>query len=368
MRMPASGSFWIADLSELRNCASGSSSQHYRSNSSNSSTERRTTRMASSVSAPLSMGYLAVVLLLPFLLPAVAVVGDGGQQQHQADVSHSEAGCLGCMGASMNQQLQHKIRSTYQDHDYVGSGVLEPGAAAALTHHPLSNDVSDRAAEDSRLLITQQHAVASGRQLSQTSSRRCPATKWCRSNLTSCTRLFRERCLATCTLCAAPPSNGQPVCAGAGVCSVKCNQGFVARTVCVKGVCSQQCVRQQAACPAGTERLAAGARCTVCKSNFYRPKGSSSSKCITCPGGTNTVGAAAADHDSLEDCLPGEAPSIGCVAAAAHPLLFLKRGVLSVFVQGRQTALSSYVQQGGMCQLLLQILVAGTAIIDVCKH
>ena len=79
-----------------------------------------------------------------------------------------------------------------------------------------------------------------------------------------------------------------------------CNVGWGAPDICA-GLC------RQGYYPISSDT------CSVCPANTYQdgcinPGG----ECTPCPAGTGTIGDTAADHDSIEDCIPMETEEIPC--------------------------------------------------------
>jgi hypothetical protein len=65
--------------------------------------------------------------------------------------------------------------------------------------------------------------------------------------------------------------------------------------------------RAVSTCPAGQQPdLAVNpSACVVCPKNMYKV-GVNREPCVECPGGSQTLGETAEDHDELADCKPGE--------------------------------------------------------------
>ena len=52
--------------------------------------------------------------------------------------------------------------------------------------------------------------------------------------------------------------------------------------------------------------------CSICPTNTYQEESGTYFSCTPCPAGTGTIGDTAADHDSIDDCIPMETEEISC--------------------------------------------------------
>ena len=79
-----------------------------------------------------------------------------------------------------------------------------------------------------------------------------------------------------------------------------CNVGWGAPDICA-GLC------RQGYYPISSDT------CSVCPANTYQDDCINPGKeCTPCPAGTGTIGDTAADHDSIDDCIPMEIEEISC--------------------------------------------------------
>ena len=53
-------------------------------------------------------------------------------------------------------------------------------------------------------------------------------------------------------------------------------------------------------------------RCCTCPTNTYQEESGVYFSCTSCPAGTVTIGDTAADHNSIDDCIPMETEEISC--------------------------------------------------------
>ena len=53
-------------------------------------------------------------------------------------------------------------------------------------------------------------------------------------------------------------------------------------------------------------------RCCTCPTNTYQEESGTYFSCTPCPAGTVTIGDTAADHNSIDDCIPMETEEISC--------------------------------------------------------
>lgn len=113
-------------------------------------------------------------------------------------------------------------------------------------------------------------------------------------------------CGSRCTPCPRPLGNGTATCTN-GRCGIKCARGTQLRQRCSGGVCQPSCNPVPLSCPPGRAANAATRTCDVCSRGTFKAA-AGTGRCVPCPLGTDTAGAAASDHDSADDCRPISCP------------------------------------------------------------